>query len=222
MAVLVAFATPFGNFISDAMIGITRASKEVGDHAVHQGYVDAQKEYEEYFAKLKTEKTVTAGLYQVGTEYEKFIASWNSLCIEKVIINKKQGTGYLIKTNYDNNSGTNASASKLVGDLAISGNSTIIANNGFRNCHSLASVRFSSILSIGENAFNGCNNLFTLIITNPSLQEIKNGAFVNTGIKEIVYNGTKAQWNSINIDTAAFDAGNILVHCTDGNLYIGV
>ena len=65
-----------------------------------------------------------------------------------------------------------------------------IGSSAFENCTSLASVTIpNSVTSIGSSAFSGCSNL-----------------------KSVNYNGTKAQWKSIN----GYSNIPIAIICTDG------
>ena len=48
-----------------------------------------------------------------------------------------------------------------------------------------------------------------------SLKEIENDPFMATDISEMIYNGTKAQWETITKEKSGTSA---IVHCTDGDV----
>ncbi len=115
-----------------------------------------------------------------------------------------------------------------------------IGINAFKNCVNLTSVSMSnSLISIGDSAFYGCTRLTNVTIPN-SVTSIGGSAFrlcksltsvnIPNGVvsieesvfcecirlRKVYYNGTIAQWNSIN-----FADGNLLlteavIKCTDG------
>lgn len=76
---------------------------------------------------------------------------------------------------------------------------TSVGKQAFGNCFSLTSVVIpNSVTSIGRDAFWGCDSL-----------------------KSITFNGTKMQWNSIELgDEWNCEIPAQIVRCTDGNVKI--
>ena len=76
---------------------------------------------------------------------------------------------------------------------------TSVGKQAFGNCFSLTSVVIpNSVMSIGRDAFWGCDSL-----------------------KSITFNGTKMQWNSIELgDEWNCETPAQRVRCTDGNVKI--
>ena len=88
-----------------------------------------------------------------------------------------------------------------------------IGSSAFENCTSLASVTIpNSVKSIGSSAFENCTSLASVTIPN-SVTSIGSSAFSGcSNLKSVNYNGTKAQWKSIN----GYSNIPIAIICTDG------
>ena len=90
----------------------------------------------------------------------------------------------------------------------------------FYDCSGLTSVRIpSSVTSIEDSAFNGCSELTSIEIPS-SVTSIGRLAFAYCGkFTTINYQGTIAQWNTIEKDDS-WDKGinNYIIHCTDGDI----
>ncbi|CDD64023.1 cell surface protein [Firmicutes bacterium CAG:341] len=85
-------------------------------------------------------------------------------------------------------------ASKTDNTYEIPNSVTSIDNEAFYYCKSLASVTIpDSVTSIDFSAFGNCANL-----------------------NFIIYNGTKLQWNAINISSCNENLKNAIIKCTDG------
>ena len=72
---------------------------------------------------------------------------------------------------------------------------------------------------IADSAFYGSSKLMTVNISG-NIKYIGDGAFGNcTTLKKVNFDGTKAQWNAIDIDTS-WKSGSWMcrVYCTDGNI----
>ena len=118
-----------------------------------------------------------------------------------------------------------------------------IGNSAFHNCTSLTSVTIgNSVTSIGDSAFLFCDSLTSVIIPD-SVTTIGQGAFyycnsltsvtipdsvtsigiyafaICTRLTQINFNGTMAQWNSVQKGIYWNNAtGNYDIVCTDGTL----
>ena len=99
---------------------------------------------------------------------------------------------------------------------------TSIGEEAFDNCDNLTSVTIgNNVTSIGEWAFAYCTNLTSITIPN-SVTSIGSGAFYYcTNLNSISYNGTKSEWKSISkgsIGNSSVPA--TYVTCTDGTVNI--
>ena len=127
--------------------------------------------------------------------------------------------------------------------VTISNGVTIIGNYAFRGCRGLTSITIgNSVTSIGDRAFDGCSGLTSVTIPDSvtsigyvafgdcteltsvtignSVIRIESNAFYNClNLTTINFNGTIAQWNSIEKGIRWDDrTGNYTIHCTDGDL----
>ena len=107
--------------------------------------------------------------------------------------------------------------------ITIPNNVKSIGGSAFAWCRNLKSVTIpSSVQSIGKNAFESCNQLKSIVlpsgipeiavstfedcealetITIPaSVTCVREDAFWGTGLKNVLFTGTKAQWNAIWIE----------------------
>ena len=77
------------------------------------------------------------------------------------------------------------------------------------------------VTSIGEGAFYGCVALKSIVIGN-GVTSIGEAAFMGCdSLKSITFNGTKMQWNSIELgDEWNCEIPAQIVRCTDGNVKI--
>ena len=103
--------------------------------------------------------------------------------------------------------------------FTIPDNIETIDKYAFYYCDYLTSIKLSNNLgSIEESAFESCKSLNK--ITFPaSLQTIKPSVFNNCyKLKDIYYNGTKEEWNNIEIHPYNYWPENINVHCINGSI----
>ena len=81
--------------------------------------------------------------------------------------------------------------------VTIPSSVTYLDVSAFNGCTNLANVTLpSSLTKIEQWAFHGCTSLTRISIPG-SVTEIGNCAFYNTGLKDVYYAGTEAQWNAI-------------------------
>lgn len=104
--------------------------------------------------------------------------------------------------------------------IAIPDSVTSIESSAFAYCSSLKSIVIpDSVTSIGVAAFQNCNSLTSIVIPD-SITSIGYCAFYNCeGLTSIMFNGTKAQWNSIKKANRWNDnAPATKVVCSDGEV----
>ena len=78
----------------------------------------------------------------------------------------------------------------------------------FSHCTSLASVTMlGAVGSIGSDAFADCQALKSITIP-ASVTFIEKEAFYHSGLEHLWYNGTKAQWDNVIVETNAFGSSS--------------
>lgn len=102
---------------------------------------------------------------------------------------------------------------KVIFDTSID----LIPPHCFQGCKKLISIDLSrGTVIIGEESFLGSNLKFIAVGT--ALQTISKYALPKT-CTDIYYNGTKEQWNEVNIYSQIYPR---TVHCIDGNIEINI
>lgn len=92
--------------------------------------------------------------------------------------------------------------------VTISEGITTIGQNAFTECRNLASVSLpNSLVSIGLSAFGYCSALTSITIPS-SVTNIDDYAFQYSGLTDLYFTGTRAQWNSVSLGL------NIFFHCS--------
>lgn len=89
----------------------------------------------------------------------------------------------------------------------------------FDGCDNLTSVIIpNNVTAIGISAFGHCENLAAVTIST-SVTKLGDQAFIQSGITDITYNGTKAQWEAVEKGNS-WDSyvGSYTIHCTDENI----
>ncbi len=96
----------------------------------------------------------------------------------------------------------------------------IIPYRCFYYCSSLRNVTLPyGVVEIGQDAFRYCTSLESIEIP-VHVTKLGNRCFADSGLKQIIFNGTKRQWKSIH-KYSTWCQGvpqGILVKCTDGTL----
>ena len=121
-----------------------------------------------------------------------------------------------------------------------------LGHDAFGRCTALADVKLSNNLTVIDNStFDHCTSLKEITIPN-SVTELKNGAFLAsgltsltlpaglttigpnvfsacTGLTDVYFNGTRAQWNAVTVSATNNDPLlNATIHCTDDGGETGV
>ena len=112
-----------------------------------------------------------------------------------------------------------AHCDKLKKVMFADGFSGTIMSSAFFNCGSLEEFTFPSNTIIVEPIVNRCQRLETVYIPN-SVSEIRGYAFAeNVSLKNIYFDGTKAQWKAINKGYRWSDKiSEYTVYCQDGEI----
>ncbi len=94
-----------------------------------------------------------------------------------------------------------------------------IGDTVFLGCTNLAEINFPEGLeSIGASAFGKCTSLTTVSLP-ASLTEIHRFTFSTTAnLTDIYLNNTMSSWKIMTHNYTSPNAGNIVVHCTDGDI----
>lgn len=95
-----------------------------------------------------------------------------------------------------------------------------IRGSTFGECDALICIELpEGLLTVGEYAFTGCFHLPSLRIPR-SVTEIGSCAFADcAGLREIVFAGTKAEWDAIKKgDYWDVETGDYVIRCTDGEI----
>ena len=188
LAVLLALATPFGNFIADGFKAAYIGFFQTGENAL--GIVIPGSDNEEIDTNTQT---FVPGLYQTGTitKYQSgedvsalLITPWDEL-VSNDVIHVDNGIVY---TNVDIYSGANSSSDTLAGDLLMPTDGTIkrlgnfdmenlTGNMGFAMCTKLTGVLIpQSVKNVDGYAFYNCSSLSNVDIPN-QVTVIGEGAF---------------------------------------------
>ncbi|MBQ9968039.1 MAG: leucine-rich repeat domain-containing protein [Oscillospiraceae bacterium] len=86
--------------------------------------------------------------------------------------------------------------------LILGQNVSHIEDYAFAGCSSLEAVVFPEhVTSMGEGAFFNCSALSSITLSS-GVESIGVGAFQSTGLREVFYYGTSAQWGSMTIGSS--------------------
>lgn len=108
------------------------------------------------------------------------------------------------------------SAQTYLTSVTVSEGVMTIGDDAFTSCSNLATISLpNSLTSIGKSAFTQCSALTSITIPN-NVTEIGGWAFENSGLTDLYYAGTKAQWNNVSVQTNTFNHLSLTIHwqCT--------
>jgi hypothetical protein len=88
-----------------------------------------------------------------------------------------------------------------IGDFNNGKRVVVISSNAFFECTNLNEIIVSdNIIEIGYECFYGCVNLEKVTLPK-SLKLIRDSAFFECGVKQVIYKGTKEEWENIRIES---------------------
>ena len=102
---------------------------------------------------------------------------------------------------------------RLTGDLVLSNAAIIISDGCFENRTRITSVLIKGTETIGEGAFKNCTGMKSLYITSQTLKFVGKKAFEGSGLRDIYFNGTRAEFSKIQWEE--FSGVTVTIHCTD-------
>ena len=104
--------------------------------------------------------------------------------------------------------------------ITIPAGVAVIRNSTFGECDNLICIELpEGLQTVGEHAFTGCFRLSSLRIPR-SVTEIGPCAIADcAGLREIVFAGTKAEWDAIKKgEYWDVETGDYVIRCTDGEI----
>ena len=104
-------------------------------------------------------------------------------------------------------------------EFTVPSNVTGIYSDAFNGCENLTSVILSELTSIEDHTFRGCANLTSVTIPK-SVKKIGINAFGNGGkLTSITYEGKKSEWLNISSEVGSeSDSGKTTIICSDGEI----
>lgn len=179
---------------------ITDLSAYLNINMEHNPMINARNLY------LNNEKIAGDLIIPNGVKHIPYFAFHNCSEITSVMI--PDGVTYIATSAFNACAGLTS--------VAIPDSVTDIAAYAFRDCSSLESVAIpDSVTYIGDEAFDGCTDLKSAVIGN-GVKRLGEDVFRNCGsLTDIYYNGTRDQWNAINIEEYNNNLNNVNIHYTE-------
>ena len=204
LAVMLAFATPFGTYVGDGVVSIANSFVGASDQAIDEDNIKTNGE--KWDSKFDYSGFNNSSPHAEFNSYwdeasqsaisGKFILTWDELKLKES--SDKYGHDY--------------------GEIS----NTSVGDYAFDTCSNLTKIILpEGISSIYEYAFYGCNSLTTISIPS-TVTYIDVSAFDGcTSLTNIKFGGTMEQWRSIpNSCDSWIDCQEISVTCTNGTITI--
>ena len=178
-----------------------------GDAGLGTGVAPAVWQYPPHVLRTMTELTIPSGVTSIGHDAFLNYTNLTSVTIPSSVtyldVNAFNGCANLANVTLP------SSLTKIeqwafhgctsLTRISIPGSVTEIGNCAFYNCTNLNELILApGVTSIGGSAFRGCSAL-TRVTIPASVTSIGNVAFYNTGVTDVYYAGTEAQWKAIKI-----------------------
>lgn len=222
MAVLLALATPFGDYIGEAYVAYVKMAKKDMDNEMNHGYEDNMEYFDDMMNKDIFVAYLESGLYETNTEdyeapgayepkFEMLSAEWDILSedlvlyVEDAVLKSTYG-GVIIPDE-------EKEKDRLIGDIVLSNSVMVISESCFENRTRITGVFIKGTEEIKENAFKNCMNMKTLYISAPTIKVVGKDAFKGCGLRDIYFNGTRAEFSKIKWE--GFSNITVTIHCTD-------
>lgn len=196
LSVIIALATPFGQYIENGVRSTTEGLFNTGQNAMNTAFGDLGVEIKD--------QEFQKGYTGVGESSES----------ETVV----GSATFKYKTKDGCNCIGNMHGCYIsIEPVTLTWKELQLEENGKKYGYYASEI---SDTTIGYSAFYFCASLTNITIPN-TVTSIKNGAFEGGNILDLNYNGTRAQWNKISFDKNwNQECDRITVTCTDGTITI--
>ena len=221
-SVMIALATPFGEYIGNAVKSTTEGLFKVEQNALGAaGLIIDDQGFEDNDGGSTPEPVPVV---DSATFSDGIILTWEELMLEENGL--KYGYGGRLGNMYLGTGIDESGIAENVFDGCTSLTGIVIPDScysidecAFARCTNLTTVYIpDSIREIHERTFAGCSSL-TSIDIHSGITSIDYFAFADSNLSTINYAGTTAQWNNITkSDNWNLNCREITVHCTDGTL----
>jgi hypothetical protein len=197
-------------------------AKKNMDNEINHGYEDNMEYFDDMMNKDIFVVYIEAGLYDTNTEsyesveayeptFDRLSSEWKILSqdailyIEDAVLKSKYDGEYIPEIEKDRD--------LLVGDIVLSNSALVISDSCFENRERITGVFMKSVEEIQAEAFKNCTGLRTIYIAAPTVKSIGKGAFVDSGLRDIYFNGTRAEFSKILWEE--FSNITVNIHCLD-------
>lgn len=225
LAVMIALAGPFGNFVADAVKSTTQGLFDTNQSALNAAGVPGLTVQDQEFDMPDDNGGTETPAPVVGSAtidfdcdgVEDVTLTWEELKLSE------NGTkyGYDASAISDTEISDNAfNCAFLFTSITIPDSVTNIGDNAFSFCECLKNIDLpESLTNIGQDAFRGCSCISNIYIPEGVIC-ISNNAFWGCyDLESITFEGTTAQWNAMSKGSDwNFNVPATEVICSDGTV----
>lgn len=215
IAIMAAFATPFGKYMGERFVNSMNAAKSTLDKVTEEGVNQKNEEMNEMSEMFTSNEYKEAGLYIIKDNQQVLDKTWGELVESNVITIKKVNDYKVLTTDFKQHTNLNYSSDILDGHLVIRNDILVLPNSAFIDCKQLDCVTLGSVDVVQTDAFKGCDKLTTIIINNPNMEGFEEGAINNCpNFNTIIFNGTFLEFKEIKFGKQYYSQ-EVKVICTD-------
>ena len=237
IAIILTFATPFGESLADSLIGLVRGQSEQANDAYTN---ENMKEYSDDMNELfDASASYDAGLYEHNVSNQVF--TWEELVsrryiaisdggdektivLEKNDLTKKLNGDVIINDNITNISSSTFSDCSLINAIRLGSQTKTVGSNAFANCEKLERfVGNNSLGAIPTNMFLNCSSLKSISFSH-SVKSIASNAFSGcSNLKTIDFYGMKSEFKTL-INSSSLSSNDksvlkkVTITCNDGKV----